>query len=283
MGREDEVMEMISAARDIEDDEPRRAIDKLRAIAEKYPDPGATWVPDEIIRIAEANEWWEEAAQAAERGAELKPSYREDYAASARAYRLREEGKDYEALEVLLEQRGARAPVTARGYRYFAGEFAKIGAHDRAWRLYNQAIGKAGANKGVTHRIRRDMTDLLLKEDRPNQAVEMMITAFHEVGLLMDEDPPKVVEKYLRKALRAAGFNLHLQEHRDLPDRLIETCRSQGREAAIELFYAWGEAGGEPEELETQIAEESEEQVAQDQERDLPLLKRLLGWARRDG
>lgn len=280
MRREDKAMEMVNAARAIEDDDPRQAIEKLKLVAQEYPDTWAARNPaiNDIISIAEANEWWGEAAQAAERGAKQKPLYTEDYDLSARAYRLREEGREYEALEVPLERRKAQGASSPGIYRHFANEFAKIGAHDRAWRLYNQAIGKAGEERVPTHRIRRDMADLPLKEDKPNHAVETMITAFHEAKLLMDKDPPKVVEKHLRKALRAAGINLRLQAYRDLPDRLIETCESQGREAAVELFYAWKKAEGEPEGWKAQIVEEPREQVPQDQEPSL--LKRLLGWTR---
>lgn len=280
MDIEDRLLEMRNEAMGNQLAEPRETLERLKSIVDKHQDTLTVrnYVIPDIIGIAQTNEWWDEAAETAELATTLKPQYRESYEMEAHAFRLHNEGEHYEALEVLFAASGLhRSPR----YREFANRFAEIGAHDRAWTLFNEAIGEAYEEGWRTHTIRFGMTELLLKEGKPDAAVEMMITTIHEAELIHG-DSPKVAERHLRKALRAAGFNLRLKKHRKLPGRLIETCKLEGERAAVDLFYAWKETGGEPEEWERQIAEESEEQVAQDQEQEPSLLKRLLKWARRD-
>ena len=221
----------------VSDSEPRKALDLLVEATRKYPHTRVVTntVVNDIIDIAEPNGFWDEAIAACVLAQKSKPDYRQDYALLERAFRLDKEGCHVEATEARLEQANQRV-VWFGTLRYYGDKFTELGAHDRAWRLYNQAVVMALREKESPHMVRQSMARLLLKENRPGGAVEMMIAGICEIQELEDRVPQTLVTD-LRKALRATGFNLRKARFRGVADEIVTACKNEGQRYAIELFH----------------------------------------------
>lgn len=246
--RDDRAMALRSEAIELEDSDPAKAVQIYLRIADEYPD---TWtfhnlVLDDMTRLAEANgRWWEETIKAIEVGINHRPS--DVHETRLRRARLKSEGKYFEALESEFENVVSRVD-DANTYWGYGRQFAQLDdprAHDRAWGLYNKAVGLSAKEGRSPHSIRRDMAAMLMDEDKPSNAVQMLILSISEAKMF-GESWPKVLERELRKAMRADGINLRLSSYRELPKAIIEAAEKQGYEAAVALYQDWRKQGNDP-------------------------------------
>lgn len=224
-------------------DNPRQALVELTNTTNRF---GDTWIVrnyvlDDIIELGKKLGSWDEAIQACRTAKKLKPSYREAYTAKEEEILLLKEGKPIEALRLRLAHERKRIDETGTGYIWptlhrFGNEFAKLGSHDEAWRLYNEAVIAAAVDGVSPHPICQSMADLLLNENKPNAAVEILITAICEADQY-DRVTTTLINDF-RKALRAAGFNLRKKRFRSLPDEILQACTDKGRDTAVNLYRA---------------------------------------------
>ena len=177
-----------------------------RSIATKNWDLAIITCKKAIIHIPEDKKYWE---------------------LDLEACNLSKNNKPYEALEIWLKRYtlNYRDSYTLHSY---ANKFAEIGAHDRAWGLYNEATGLAWSEGRSLHLIRESMADLLFKENKPFSAAENLIIGIEEAEKLNNNGTPKSTMTKLKKALKMAGFSEPL-----LADQLYMICKKQGHEKAI--------------------------------------------------
>jgi uncharacterized protein with von Willebrand factor type A (vWA) domain len=237
MSNDDKANELRGKAMQVQSTNPRKALDLLVAITEEYSD---TWtvanlVLDDIIGIARSNAFWDEAIEACSLAQNLKPSYREDYALEQQACQLDQQGDHLAATEVRLRKDTRRGKWSGT-LGHYGDQFAQLGEHDKAWRLYNEAAILAIKEGRGSHSVRQKMAELLLKEDKPRTAVELLITGVHEAEQFGGKIPSTLV-RALKKALRASGFNLRSAAFRGLADDLITICRTEGERPAADRFY----------------------------------------------
>lgn len=181
------------------------------------------------------NGFWDEAIEACALAQKLKPEHQEAYVLEARACGLDKEGKHVEATEL----RFVKETLHGKWYgtlRYFGERFAELGAHDRAWSLYNEAAGLAVKEGHSPHSVRQKMAKLLLKEGKPHTAVEILVDGICEAEQFADSLPKALVSD-LRKMLKASGINLRLKRFHGLVDEIIAACKTKGRQTAIGIFY----------------------------------------------
>lgn len=235
MSRGENAFQLRQEAMWIQTEDPRMALDLLWAVAKKYPNSSTVrdYVVDDLIMTARLGAFWDDAIEACAVAQKAKPSFREHYVLEAQAFQLDKEGRHVEATEVRLKGSGG----WYGDLRYFGDEFARLGAHDRAWRVYNQAAEAAVKDRQSPHSVRQAMAKLLLKEDKPDRAVEMIITGIYEAQKVTGKVPKSLLTD-LRKALRAAGFNLRAEQYRGLADEIASVCTEKGKRHALKLFQA---------------------------------------------
>lgn len=216
-------------------DDPRKALDLLWTVARTYPDTSTVtnYVLNDLISKARLAASWDEAIEACVLAQKLRPDLRESYAIQAQAFQLDKEGWHVEATEVRLKG----ASGWYGDLRRFGDEFARLGAHDRAWRVYNQAAEAAVKDGQSPHSVRQAMAKLLLQEDTPDGAVEVILTGIYEAQKMTGKVPKSLLTD-LRKALRVAGFNLRAEQYRGLADEIASVCTEKGKRHALKLFQA---------------------------------------------
>ena len=227
----------------IEHSNPRKAINLLVEAIKLYRD---TWtvanvILDDVIRIGQANGYWDETIFACKMAQELKPEYRKSYSVTEKESCLLKDGRPAEALETRLAYDIADFKARKIGFlspqlHRYGDRFTELGLHDRAWQLYNEAVAQAVAEKLSPHPIRQSMARLLLKENKPQSAVELLIAGICEATRFNTEIPNPLV-KDLRKALNTSGLNLRLKSLRDLPEEIIAACKTKGEQSAIEVYH----------------------------------------------
>jgi|GEM_PF-5994988 len=236
MGQEDIVKEFRMEAFSLLSTDPRKAIELLMAAARRYEHSltVANLVLNDIIEIAGRRGFWDEAIWACQKAQELKPIHREAYAVQEKVCRLNKAGEHIEAIEVRMACARKRGDQMA--LRSCGDKLAQMGEHDRAWRAYNEAASMAMEQGYHLPSVRMSMAELLIKEGKPDAAVEILITGIYEAQK-MSGRVPRMVEKDLRKALNAAGINLRLKRFRGFADEVIVACKTRGQQYAIELFH----------------------------------------------
>ena len=192
MSQENEAADLRVKALESAYSEPEKGLKALWQIVRRYPD---TWtaknlVADDIIDVARVNQLWDEVISACAQAKELKPDYAKSYSLEAEAALLMKQGRQIEALEIYLKQETLHGTWFGT-LRNFGIKFAELGAHDRAWALFNQAVVCA-ANEGKSpDSVRQPMARLLIKEGRTASAVEMLLVGYWEAYKLEKKGAPK--------------------------------------------------------------------------------------------
>lgn len=235
MSEEDRAQRLRDEAMLVQTSEPRRALDLLWTAVQQYPRTSTVRdrIIDDIIATARYAGFWDDATRACALAERVKPDFREHYSAEAKACMLDKEGRHIDATEVRL--------IKASGWYgdllRFGDEFARLGAHDRAWRVYNQAIAVASKDGVSPHTVRQAMARLLLKEEKPGRAVEVLISGISEAHMIKGK-VPKNLAVDLRKALRAAGFDLRSEQFCGIDQEIIRVCETDGLRQALMCFQA---------------------------------------------
>jgi len=228
--------------------DPGKAAHLLLEIVRRYEDTHmvANAIAGEALNCAIDGAEWDVAIEVCQRMRKRKHSYAQYFFDEERACRLDKQGQHIQALELRFSRGvGSLQPADAGEYAahasglcHYGDRFADIGAHDRAWRLYSDALESAWqARPRQTHLIRLSQLKLLLKEDKPQNGVEMMLLAINESQML-NRNVPKTLVTGLRKALRASGFNLRKKENRGLVEELVSiSSRRSGDKRAVQLFH----------------------------------------------
>jgi tetratricopeptide (TPR) repeat protein len=231
----------------IERKDPRAAIGLLITAIKKYP---KTWtvvnlVLDDVIRIGTTNGFWDEAIFACQKAQILKKEYKKSYVIEERACRLEKNGDFYEA--TLLRYKRALEPgpfyegkrkdfvPLYTDLRRFGEKFAELNANDTAWRVYNEAATSAARIGQSPHTVRQAMAKLLLKENKPINAVEILISGMCEANKWAKKGIPKSLIADLKRAIKASGI-----EDNNLAEEIAKVCKSKGRNSAIDMFYKSG-------------------------------------------
>lgn len=214
------------------DTDPRKGLDLLWELVSKYPNTHTVQnlALDDIIQHSELHGFWDDAVESCLVAARLKPGYADQYRAKAQACRLSGEGRYVEALEVRFKAE-TKNHIWHGSVHRFADEFAHLGARDRAWELYNSAIALAVVDGDSPHRIRQSMANLLLKENKPSTAVEILIEGVCEAEQLAPAGAPKSMTTSIRKGLRAAGL-----KERGLAQKIVSACKAEGKERAVQIL-----------------------------------------------
>lgn len=223
---------LIREALDHEFTDPRLAIEKLWEVVNSFPSDTAVLsvALDALIRISAFNKEWDEAIKACRLAQQSRPEYRKAYSLEEQACVLEKEGKVIEATEVRLKI----ATLHGKWYgdiREFGDRFAALGKHDRAWRLYNEAVNLAVEQGYSPHSIRQSMAKLLQKEGKFNQAVETLLIGVYEAGQFSKRGVPKSLVKDLCRAFRMAG----VKDKKQI-DPIISLCLEGKWETAIKEF-----------------------------------------------
>ena len=232
---------------EVQSDFPGRQVQErthaaYEASAERSAKHGKSWavanlILDDALRIAKADGFWDEAMAACKRIQRIKPEYGKYYAAESRACRVDKKGKSIEA----TKERVARDRRPGPGFtgsrkdwspcygalRHYADVFASLGA----WRLYNEAVVAPVRIGQSPHTTRQAMAKLMLKENRPDQAVEVLITGICEAEKWAEKRPPKSIKTEPRRALRASGLN-----EDGLAEEIVSACKEQGERYARHLL-----------------------------------------------
>ncbi len=215
---------------------PGEGLAKLKQVVKGFPKSSTVGhlVLDDIIRIAPESGSWRDAIEACARGQKLRPDRADDFAAEAEACELDKQGKHIEATEVRLKsatRQGERGTIL----RQYGDAFARLGAGDRAGELYKRGLELTAQEQAPTHAFRQRMADLLIEEEKPREAVEMLITGVRESADQSDEIP-RVLVVAMRKCLKAIGFDKESGERNELADDLVALCRDKGEKQALERF-----------------------------------------------
>ena len=123
----------------------------------------------------------------------------------AEACRLDKTGKSIEATEIRYKKDTLFGEWfgTVRDY---GTKFAQLGANDRAWGLYNKAIVLAAKDNQSPHTVREAMATLLLSENKPTQAAELILVGIEEAEKYSKKGAPKSLTSFLKKILRVLGI-----------------------------------------------------------------------------
>ncbi|NJN99993.1 MAG: hypothetical protein HC875_40730, partial [Anaerolineales bacterium] len=213
---------------------PLTSINLLKQVIEKFPDTwtAANLVLDDIIDIATSNKLWDEAIEACIKAESVKPSYKQSYMLQAEACRLFKAGKELQAIEVLFKKDTLHGKWSGTICSY-GDKFARLGARDKAWQLYNEAVGLAVKEGKSPHSIRESMATFLIEEKKLGQAVEILIYGASEaLPLIKKGELPKSYISSLKKALKIAGI-INIGE---LLEEILIDCRNLTPEIAVAKF-----------------------------------------------
>jgi hypothetical protein len=147
--------------------DPLKAIQLLKEIVRDYKDSYtvSNYVISDILRISISNQYWDEAIGICMIAQELYPDMKKWYAMEIKACQLEQKNKFIEAIEVRFEQDSMRGKYSYFN-RVYGDKLLKLGAHDKAWKLYNDGIILASKERISSHQIRQSMAKLLFKEKK---------------------------------------------------------------------------------------------------------------------
>jgi len=232
MSKDNDAFALYEKALNIQFSTPKKALDLLWEAAQKYPNTLTVhnYVLDMLISIAQQNHFWDDAIRACSLAQQLKPDYQESYALEAEACQLDKDGKFIGALDKRF-RKDTRYGKWFGTVRDYGNKFADLGAHDRAWKLYNEAIVIAVQDGTSPHTVRVSMANLLLKENNPIAAIEQLLVGICEAEQFAKKGAPKSLITSLRKALKIANLNSS-----ELTDKLVDRCKSKGQTEALALL-----------------------------------------------
>lgn len=235
MNDDDRARELRDKAMDLEYSDPEKALEILKQAARRYPKTltVGNLVVDDIIRIAVALGNYDDAIEACKLGEKAKdghPDYQEDYRTEAQALRLEKDQRYVEATEIRF-QKSNKYLETWGSYWTYGDKFADLGEHDRAWKLYSDAVRMAVKEGQSPHNVRVSMANLLLKEGKTQQAGKMIITGIDEANRFSKTSVPKKMVTQLNKILKSLGV-----KDKSKAIEISELCKAQGHKKAIELF-----------------------------------------------
>lgn len=213
---------------------PEKAIALLREAVDCYPQEWTTinLIIDDLIRVASKNEQWTDAILAARKAQQLKNTCKESYAVTEKALRLQQQGRFVDAVDVHVEyaqKRGANHNELV----HWANTYADLDENDKAWSLFNQAVASASKISKSPHTVYQQMAQFLLRKNRPNNAVEILIDAIEQAERLNRSGAPKSLTSDLKRALKAAGI-----EDSDAAYKIAADCTTNGSNEAKQLFYS---------------------------------------------
>lgn len=232
MNKEDEATRKYEEAMGYEYSEPERALSILRQAVSDYPQTLTVnnHVLDSIITIAISIKNWDYAIDACKIAEKLKPAYKESYKLEREACKLEKEGKIIEATEIRLKKDSLHGEWY-KSLRVYGDKFAELGAHDRAWGLYNQAVRVAVSEGDSPHTIRVSMAKLLIKENKPKQAGHMIITGIDESNRYSKKGVPKSLVNFLNKIMKSMGI-----KDRKKAEDVAHLSKTKGFKIAIQQF-----------------------------------------------
>jgi hypothetical protein len=232
MSKDDEAFQLRQRAMELQSSDPKEALRILKDIIARYPRTRTVTdlVVDDIITVCTANRMWVQAVEACQTAQTIRPDNAPSYALEAKACRLDQEGRAVDATEARLE----KDTLHGRWFgtlRTYGDLFASLGANDRAWALYHEAVSLALAERKSPHATRESMASLLLTEGKPDQAAETLIEGVCEATRFSRTGAPKSLTASLKRSLEACG----------IPDQAIFTtilkqCESTSAEKATETF-----------------------------------------------
>jgi tetratricopeptide (TPR) repeat protein len=235
MNADDRARELRQEAMDLEYSDPEKAMKILKQVVKDYTNTltVGNLVVDDIIRIAVAIGNYDDAIEACTLGVKAKdghPNYQEDYRMEAQALKFEKEQRYVEATEIRF-QKSIKYLETWGSYWTYGDKFADLGELDRAWKLYNDAVRMAVKEGQSPHNVRVSMANLLLKENKTEQAGKMIITGIDEANRFSKTGVPKKMITQLNKILKSLGV-----KDRSKSAEISELCKAQGSDKAIEIF-----------------------------------------------
>jgi tetratricopeptide (TPR) repeat protein len=244
MSKEEITESQRNKALSLEKSNAREAMNLLINIINNY---GDTWavanlVLDDVIRIGKANGFLDEAIFACQKAQIIKSEYKSHYKIEERACQLEKNGDIFNATELRYRRdiepgpffRGSREDWIPHytTLRYYGNVFADLNAHDKAWKIYNEAVINAAGIGESPHTIRQVMAKLLLKENKPANAVEILIAGICEAERWAPKGSPKSLIADLKRALKASGI-----ENQQAAEEIFFACKKHGQQYATDLFY----------------------------------------------
>jgi len=226
---------LFDQALNLEFSEPLEALELLKQVVRDYPGTLTVnnYVLDSIIRIAVSNALWDEAIEGCNVAQSLKPEFKASYSLEAEACRLDKMGKRVEATEIRYKKDTLFGEWfgTVRDY---GTKFAQLGANDEAWGLYNKAIVLSVKDNQSPHTVREAMAALLLSENKPIQAAELILLGIEEAEKYAKKGMPKSLSSFLRKNLRVLGIKDAVRA-----EELVNECKTRGKDKAVQLLYTF--------------------------------------------
>jgi tetratricopeptide (TPR) repeat protein len=232
MDNENKVIEIIHEADKFERSDPKKALQILREAVNKYKSTFSVhnYVIPSIFRICVTNQYWDDAIDTCKVARVLYPDESEYWQLDMESCEYKKKGEPIKALETSLKRDSLRGKFSYV-FHHYGSEFAKLGARDRAWQLYNQAILLTATEKTSPHLIRESMADFLLAENKPFSAAEILIFGINEAEKYNKNGTPKTTISKLSKSLKKAGL-----KDPDLPNKLFEICKKQGKQKALDYL-----------------------------------------------
>jgi tetratricopeptide (TPR) repeat protein len=217
MDKEEIAEKLRNQALEIQGTNPQGALILLQNVMREYKDTYTVinLVCDDVIQLAKHLKQYDEAIEACHESIELRPDYRESFLDEIKACHLDKQGKQIEATDVRLASARKPGPFFVGNpieyypyyttLRYFADIYANLGAHDKAWSLYNEAVINAVRDGQSPHSIRQSMASLLIDENKILQAIEILLVGIYEANK-WKKVVPKAIISDLNKALKVVGI-----------------------------------------------------------------------------
>jgi tetratricopeptide (TPR) repeat protein len=244
MGREKVADKLRNEAYDLfTSSDQEKALELFLKVMREYQD---TWTVDSLVcddvrMVAEIVKNWDAAIEACKVSAKLRPEDQIYYQAMIKEYQLDKKGKHIEAVEARV-RRAKTPPKHFKGKQKdfvppygeilgYADIFLKLGANDRAWGLYNEATTYAVRNGVSPHSVYKAMGDILLKEQKPLQALELFLVAICEAKRWTEKhEYPKSLVNSLNRALSAAGI-----KERGFGQQVADMAATKGNDQAYSM------------------------------------------------
>ncbi len=158
-----------------------------------------------------------------EKGNSLKEEVESEYLDSV--------GKHVEAAEIRYQRALKSFGKSSLVMMSHGRDFMRIGANKRAWELFAEGIKLSEANHESPHHIREAMADLLLSENKIEQATGFLMLGIEEAEKLNQKGAPKSILNSLKKTVKLLGV-----KDKSSLDEIIATCKSQGAKKSFELL-----------------------------------------------
>lgn len=222
--------EKYNIAMEIYSNNPLESLKLLKEIADEYPDTFTVhnYVIPNILILAQSHELWNEAIAICEKAIIFYPSSKSWWETEKKAIEFDKLGKKLDGLEI----RFSRDPKYSSAYVRYGNRFLELGANDRAWGVFNEAIGLAAKEHSSPHNIRQAMAKMVYKEKKYVDAMVLILKAICEAWECNKQIIPQSLISDLKKYQKANG----LTDNGFFED-VINICKSNGFEKANLFFH----------------------------------------------